>query len=359
MKMKLAICTTDQNYALRFINYFNTHYGDRTELSEFTSLQLLEEGIQQLKPDICLIGDEFVDEIGSVIRKNSQIIIFIEEQDTDTKEFKSIYKYQKAELTYKEILNVYADKKNGFKAFRKKDANIASSYVFVSPSGGAGATTVALAYATKEAKEKKVLYLNLQKYSNADLILKGEGNGKFDDVIFALKSKRGSLSLKLESLVHSSKDNVKFFVSCDNPLDLAELTAEEVKRLLVELTTCGLYDQVIVDIDNNLGEIEIAVMEAADYIVLVEGGEESNQLKHKKYMVALETMESKKNIDVTEKMFLFYNRFSNKNSNAIDNKLPVVGGIPRFEGVQMPAIVGRMAIMDCFDKLRNLENQEV
>lgn len=359
MKIKLAVCTTDQSYASRFINYFNIHYADRTELSEFTSPKQLEEFMKISRPDICMIGNEFLEEIGESISKSSQVVILTEEQDEDIREYTTICKYQRAELIYKELLNVYADKKTGFKAFHKRNENAAVSHVFLSASGGAGATTVALAYAANLAKEKNVLYLNLQQYNNADLILKAEGTGKFDDVIFALKSKRGSLSLKLESLVRKSKENINFFVSCDNPLDLLEVTGEEIKRLIVELTTCGLYEEVIIDIDSHLGEMELAVMEEVDDIVLVEGGSASNCMKFERFHTALERLEEKRGVELVSKLLLFYNRFSNKSSTDISGKMvQVIGGIPRFEGVQMEAIVSRMSIMNCFEQLKNLRKDK-
>lgn len=359
MKIKLAVCTTDQNYAARFINYFNIHYTDRVELSEFSSPENMEQIFKISHFDICLIGQEFLTEVQEHIAKSCQIMILTEEQDADTNGYKSVYKYQKAELIYKEILNVYADKKNGFHAFHRKEAGQAEVYAFVSASGGAGATTVALAYAANLAKEKNVLYLNLQQYSNADLVLKAEGTGKFDDVIFALKSKRGTLSLKLESLVRKSKENICFFASCDNPRDLLELTAEEIKRLLTELISGGLYEDIIIDIDSSLGEMELAVLEEADHIVLVEGGTAGNALKFQKFYTALENIEAKQEVELLSKLLLFYNRYSNKTSMDIsEDRVPVVGGIPRFEGVQMEAIVSRMSIMNCFEQLKGLETSE-
>lgn len=359
MKLKLAICTTDQNFAARFINYFNIHYSDRTELSQFTDITILGEYSKKEHPDICLIGTEFLELAEGAIAESSIISVLTEEADEEAGNFPCVYKYQKAEMIYKELLNIYADRRNGFKAFHKHASNEAHTYVFCSASGGAGATTVALAYAIKLAKEKNVLYLNLQQYSNADLVLRGEGNGKFDDVIFALKSKRGTLSLKLEGLVRKSKENVNFFASCDNPLDLQEITVEELQRLIREVVTCGLYQDVIIDIDSKLGQLEIAAMEAADYVVLVEGGNLSNSLKYTKFHKALETIENREGKDLLSKLLLFYNRFSNKTGMEItENQIPVIGGIPRFEGVQMEAIVSRMAMLDVWNQLKSLENGE-
>ncbi len=359
MKIKLMICTKDNSYAARFMNYFDIHYADRMELVQFTDTELLGQYINKEHLDICLMDREMLKDVAAVIKDRAIVAVLTEDRDEEAEPYQCIYKYQKAEIIFKELLNIYADKKSNIKAFHKHAPNEARSYAFCSASGGAGATTASLAYAIRQAREKNVLYLNLQQYSNADLILKGEGTGKFDDVIFALKSKRGTLSLKLESLVRKSKENVNFFVSCDNPLDLQELTAEEIGKLLREVTLCGLYQEVIIDIDSRLNPLEIAVMEQVDHIILVEGGTVSNSMKFGKFYRALETVEEKEGKALLSKLLLFYNQFSNKTGIEIEENLaPVIGGIPRFEGVNMEGIISRIVRMDVFGRLKDLENRE-
>lgn len=359
MKMKLVICTNDNPYATRFMNYFDVHYADRMELVQFTDTELLGQYISREHLDICLMDREMLKTMAPGMKERAIVVVLTEDRDEEAEAYQCIYKYQKAEIIFKELLNIYADKKSNIKSFHKHGPNEARSYVFCSASGGAGATTVALAYAIRQARERNVLYLNLQQYSNADLILKGEGTGKFDDVIFALKSKRGTLSLKLESLVRKSKENVNFFVSCENPMDLQELTVEEIEKLLREVISCGLYQEVIIDIDSRLNPLEIAVMEQVEHIILVEGGTVSNSMKFGKFYRALEAVEDKKRKAFLSKLLLFYNQFSNKTSIEIEENLaPVIGGIPRFEGVGMEGIISRIVMMDVFGQLKDLENRE-
>lgn len=355
MKMKLVICTVDENYASRFVDYFNVHYGDKVELSQFTDVNILAQYIKSEKSDVCLIDEEMLQEIDEDMLHGVICVVLSDDRDTAYENISCIYKYQKATLIYKEILNYYADQKKVTRNYIANSADSAKTYAFCSSSGGAGATTVALAYAMRLAKDKKVLYLGLQQYSNYDLVLRGEGNGTFDDVIFALNSKRGDLRLKLESLVRSSRERVDYFKSCDNPWDLQELTAEEIKRLLHELVNSGMYDVVIVDIDSKLGDVEINVLNSVEHIVVVEEGNENSAMKFEKFCTLLDVIKNRNDIDLLCKLGIFYNKFSNKSGSDItDRKIPVCGGVARFEGVQMPGIVSRMAGMDCFnDMIKN------
>lgn len=357
MKMKLVICTADENYASRFIDYFNIHYGDKVELSQFTDYAFLVEYLKTKSADICLLGTEMVD--ADDIQLGQVLPVLLTEEKDEIASVKTIFKYQKAEMIYKELLNVLADRKTGVKMFRRRDPGQARSYAFCSSSGGSGATTAAIAYAMNLAKDRSVLYLNLQMMANSDIVLTGEGSAKFDDIIFALKSKRSNLALKLESAVRTSKEKVCFFEPCDSALDMKELSAEEIKVLLEELLSNGAYKEVIIDIDNHLGEVEIAVMEMVDHIVCVENGNEENEKKFMKYYRALDMIEKRNGKELADKVLLFYNKFSNKTGRDISGgRVVVAGGMPRFEGVQMAGIVGRAAVMDVFEQLKNLENYE-
>lgn len=357
MKMKLAICTRDEVYAARMIDYFSIHFSDRMELSQYTEIAYLADALKNERSDICLIGDELLEEIEGTEVEKKNIAVLTEEKDAVYENKKSIFKYQKAELIYKELLNLYADFKSNAAVFREHNEKEAYSYAFLSPMGGTGATTVALAYATYLAKTRNVLYVSLQQYSNAEVVLHGEGNGKFDDVIFALKSKRGALAMKLESLVRHNKDNVSFFETCDNPLDLQELTEEEVQRLLREFIQSGLYQDVIIDIDSQLHGLEKTVLKEVEHIIVVANGDRSNEEKLNKFHTAMESLEEQEGVSLLYKTKLFYNKYSNKTSeDASGNLFKVIGGIAKFEGVQMEGIVTRMALMDGLGEILKLES---
>ncbi len=349
MRMKLVICTTDENYASRFVDYFNVHYGDKIELSQFTDLTYLAQFIRNERPDMCLVDEYMLDQCEVDMFGNCSYILLGNQREHQHEEVPCIFKYQKAELIYKEILNYYADKKGGRRTTGVVDGNAAKTYAFCSPSGGCGATTVALAYAANLAKTKRVLYLGFQQYGNADTVLNGEGNGSFDDVIFALSNKRGDLRLKMESIVRTSKEKIDFFKSCENPMDLQELTKDDLARLINEVVHGGMYQVVVFDIDSQIGMLELEILKVVDQIVVVTEGNDGCAMKFDKFYTLLNVIQSKEDVDLIDKLGLFYNKFSNKASEAISGySVPVIGGMAKFEGVQMPGIVGRMSGMDCF-----------
>lgn len=55
---------------------------------------------------------------------------------------------------------------------------------------------------------------------------------KLDDILFALKSRRYILTLKLEADVRISEGGVATFGICENPIDLLHVSREEMRQLL-------------------------------------------------------------------------------------------------------------------------------
>ena len=92
MKMKLAICTRDEVYAARMIDYFSIHFSDRMGLSQYTEIAYLADALKNERPDICLIGDELLEEIEGTEVEKKNIAVLTEEKDAVYENKKSIFK---------------------------------------------------------------------------------------------------------------------------------------------------------------------------------------------------------------------------------------------------------------------------
>ena len=122
--------------------------------------------------------------------------------------------------------------------------------------GGAGTSTAAAAWALHLAAQgKKVFYLNLESFGESGLYFEGEGTQDFSDVIFSLKSKKSSLSVKIESSIRTDRSGVQYFEAGENPFDRTELGVEEIERLIRELSAVQEYDVLIVDRELTLDSV--------------------------------------------------------------------------------------------------------
>ena len=134
----------------------------------------------------------------------------------------AICKYQKADILFKQILSLYADHSAQMK-FRH-GTSLAHILLFTSAQGGSGNSAVAAACALHMAKQGKgVCYLDLQPLGDAEQYFSAGGNATFSDAIYALKSRKSNLIMKLESTLKTDSSGVDYFAPCKNAYDMREL----------------------------------------------------------------------------------------------------------------------------------------
>ncbi len=347
MKIKLVIYSEDLNYVEHLINYLNIHYNDTLELNIFNEEMSLMEYLEHYKADILLLDDDYSGEFTSKV----VTVYLTDEQDMD-KDRICVFKYQKGEMIYKTILNIYASGTNkSLHNPREKREDETGIHLFLSINGGAGASTVAKAYGIRLAEEKRVLYLNLEMFGDCEKVLKADGNFSLDDILYTLKSRRGSLPLKLESSMKKSPEGICFYAPSANPINLLDLTGEEFLRLLAEMKTGGLFDEIVLDMDIFPSAWMLEGLKEADDIWLVADGTEASAEKYEKFREFITAFEKKNQLRILPKMKIFYNKYSSKTGKPIENcELEIGGGSPRYEGMEENSIIRKMADSNAFAK---------
>ena len=111
---------------------------------------------------------------------------------------------------------------------------------------------------------------------------------------------------------------------------MARLTAEDWLRLLNALKQSGSYERIFVDCGFGLDERHLAMMDAADKIVVVTDGSEPANTKFYRAFDAVLELQEQNQMNLTARMVLLYNCFSSsKSSSRLEYvELPVVGTIP-------------------------------
>ena len=352
MRIKLAILEKDQSYLNRIVSVFSTKYADKFEIYSFTDLQVALSVLEESKIDVLVANDAFEIDV-KALPKRCGFAYFVDAPDIAMEnEQRAICKFQKAELIYKQILSVYAEKAGSISGnYLGNDSG--KIIVFTSPSGGVGCSTLAASAAVRFAKKgKKVLYLNLQKFGSSDNYFSAEGQFDMSDIIYALKSKKANFSLKLESCVKQDSTGVCFYSQPKLALDILELTAEEIERLIGEIVTTGSYDYIILDMDFALDKATLKIWRKATSVVWAGDGSVISNSKVFRAFQALNIMEQNADSPVTNRISLIYNKFSNKTGKALeDNQLRNLGGSPRFEHATTEQVVQQLSGNEMFDKL--------
>ncbi len=352
MKIKLAILESDQSYLNRIVTAFSTKYSDKFQIYSFTNPEMAFNVLESEKIEVLLANDSFDIDV-SLLPKRCAFAYFVDSKEVDThNDQRAISKFQKAEMIYKQILSLYSENAgntNGLKLHQDSCELV----IFTSPSGGVGTSTMAAACAKNfAAKGKRTLYLNLETFGSSDVFFSAEGQFNMSDIIFALKSKKANLAMKLESSVKQDASGVFFFSQTNVALDMLELNTDEKIRLIREIKLTDLYDYLILDIDFGLSKEFTDIYKLSNNIVFVGDGSECSNMKIFRAYNALRTMEEGSEVTIANRIMLIYNKFSNKTSKALtDADIRNLGGAPRYEHATVTQVLEHLSQLSEFDKI--------
>ncbi len=353
MKIRLAVLEKDSVYLERFVNVFQNRYQDKVEIYSFTEEEKAISNLESLKIDVFIVSEEFRINTKNIPSKCT-LAYMVESDAIETMYGQlTICKYHKAELIYKQILGLYSEIASSDISL-KVDSNSSGEIItFVSGSGGVGSSTMATACAINLSNlGKRVLYLNLEHRGYINQYFNQEGQYGISEIIYALKSKRSNLALKLESTVKRDACGVFFFDTPRNVMDVIELKSEDISRLLTELCIIAAYDYIVLDINFDFSTVCIEILKKSSKIIFVSNGTEVANYKFEQAMKGLEVIEQQQNIRILSRILLMYNAFSNKTSSMITNpSFRVIGGVPKFEGAPFKAVVDQVVTMNIFSCL--------
>lgn len=352
MRIKLAILEKDQSYLNRVVTAFNTKYADKLEIYSFTNQTIALSTLTSSRIDVFVASDAFDIDV-STLPNRCGFAYFVDSRDIDTLRGQwAICKFQKADLIYKQILSIYSEKAGNVSGLKFGDDS-ARVVAFCSPCGGVGTSSMAASAAIYFAsKNRKTLYLNLEKFGTADAFFAGGGQFDMSDIIFALKSKKTNLSLKLESCVKQDISGVYFYSQSKVALDIHELNTDDIIRLISEVRLTGAYDYIILDLDFSIDAEYMDIVRQAHSVVWVSDGSEIANIKIFRAYESLNITEQNKDSPITNRISLLYNKFSNKTGKSIEGlNVKSIGGAPRYEHATTKQVVEQLRKLEVFNKI--------
>ncbi len=351
MKIKLAILEADRNYLKRIVGAFSTEYADRLEVYSFTDDNDIYKKLNDSRIEVFLAGDLFEIDVKK-LPVRCGFAYFVNSPDIESvRNQRTICKYQKVDLIYRQILELYSEKADGIRTTGGEEGN-AKFIAFQPVSGGCGASTMAAACALYLAKlGKRVLYLNLEELGSSTAFFSAEGSSDMSDLIYALKSRKGNFTLKLESCLRQDPQGVSFFAPSKEALDMLELNTDDKKQLLKELRLSRLFDYVILDQDFSLQKEALALLEAVHTVIWIGDGTPISNGKVERAFRALTIREEQGADPLINRLALIHCQFSNKTGQVSDCGIKVLGGIPRFSNASTRQIMEQTAAMTVFAPL--------
>lgn len=358
MKIKVAIWDKDAVYLNRLESVFSVKYADKLEIYSFTDAEIALQELRGRRIDVFLAGESFPVETAQ-LPDGCVFAFLVEAMNVEmVRDIAAISKFQKAEMIYRQILGLFSEKAAAVTGIHMGQGG--RTIAFVSAAGGTGCSTAAAACAMHFAKNgKKALYLNLEKFGSSDVFFRSEGSAGLGDVIYAVKSRKGNLALKLESAVRQDASGVFFYSAAKLALDIAELSAGEIREMIGVLKMSGGYDYIILDMDFSLEEERLKILEECNLLLFVADGSAASNVKLERAVESLRVVEQQKDRKLLSRGGLLYNRFSSQTSHKAQvDDLKEFGGIRRYEGYEVQGLLSQLSEQSVFDALEQGENYD-
>ncbi len=355
MKINVAIVDGDSKYLNRLTFILLEKYKNNLSVFLYTDIEQLILELDKNKINVILVNEKY--DIESIKQSKKYVIAYLSDNSgiSTIKDLKVICKYQNVEDIYKNILTMYSEICNDNVKLKYNNETNSKVISVVSSNGGSGSSTVAVAFSRYLVNKKlKVLYLNLENFSDLNMYFHQEKSMSLSDVIYSLKLKKGNLQLKLESSVKRDDSGVYYFDSPQNAIDLVELTESEIEKLISETQKMNIYDYIVIDSDLFLSKKNIKPLFMSDKIIIVSDDTNVGKIKLNRVINTFEILDSQDNTTYLEKINIIHNKSNHINSNnfAFDDKYnKCIGKINFLHNTDDTQVVNIISKMNLFDKL--------
>lgn len=326
MKLRLAVIDDKKKYFDRLQAYYKSKFQDKIDLYYYSVPGEFIESDNYNNVDILLVSDKLKDSVSELRKKYATALLVDSPSIGSILNLKAIFRYQKPELIYKELLNVLAEHDDSDIVYKLGSNNDSKVDIFMPLSGGAGATSIALALAMNFAnKGKKTLYLNFESIEATDLFLSGNSNGTFHDLVYAIKSSKPNIGLKIESIICKDVSGLCYFRPEINIADMMELSADDKINIINVLKSLNDYEHIIIDTYFDIRDNMEIMTKLANRVVFVCEDSSISLKKAENFLKTLRIFESAAKMSIKDKMYFICNksRSNNIESEFIYQYLPI------------------------------------
>ena len=248
-----AVCDLEVDYALNFMDYMNRKKIIPFEIQAFTSVENLIAYGKQTHIELLLIsGRAMCREVRDL--DIGKIIILSEGvHPPELDQYPSVYKYQSSSDVLREVMACYGAEKKTVAdqiAVLKKTTEIIGIF---SPLGRCLKTSFALTLGQILAKERAVLYLNMEEYSGFEELM-GKGFAhNLSDLLYYVRQDNQNLLYKMNSMIQTI-NNLDYVPPVQMPADIRTTAWQDWERLFQMLILDSSYEVIVLDIGCGIDE---------------------------------------------------------------------------------------------------------
>lgn len=249
----LAICDLEAPYAYNFMEYMSKKKNIPFEIQAFTSAEHLISYTKEHAVNILLISDKAMTAEVEELDIDKIIILSEGVHDPSLDQYPSVYKYQSSDAVIREVMACYGEEKDDSLQAQvmKKKTEIIGIY---SPIGRALKTSFSLTLGQIMARQRAVLYINLEEYSGFEQLFSKVYERSLSDIIYYIRQGNSNLIYKINSMIQSI-NNLDYLPPVLSPMDIRSTTYEEWVQLVEELVRNSSYEVLILDFGDGVDEL--------------------------------------------------------------------------------------------------------
>lgn len=249
-----AVCDTEAEYARNFMDYISRRKNIPFEIQVFTTAEGFLDFARKNHVELLLISQDAMCreirdlDIGKVIVLTEGV------RPSEPGAYDSVYKYQSTAQVIREVMACYGETRSVLPmqaAAMKKTTEILGVY---SPLGRCLKTSFALTLGQILARDRAVLYVNMEEYSGFEELFHRSYQGTLSDLLYYIRQGENGFPAKISSMVETA-GSLDYIPPVRSPLDIRGTSWEEWSLLLQEIVLHSSYETVILDIGNGIDEI--------------------------------------------------------------------------------------------------------
>lgn len=283
----LIICDREVRYANRLGENISERDDLAVKVYVCSNLEKVLEFSKDKPIHMFVVDERYSHEERNQIEANQVFVLCRGKAQDLGNEENQVEKYQCADEIIREIFETYVDKtkENVMRCKKRQRARLLAVY---SPIHRLGKTTFAIAMGKECAKNKKVLYLNMEEYAGMS-----ETEGlNLGDIVYYMKQKNTNLGIRLQAAVKKMED-MDFVMPIPIAKDLKEVSEHEWKMLLKEIVDNSIYELVIIDVGEGVQGL-YSLLEQCDRIYMPVLDDEVSQNKLRQYEENIKQLKKEK-----------------------------------------------------------------
>lgn len=298
-KKQIAVCDEESDYTQRFARYANRYREPLFMVHGYSDMEELLKDTKEHPADILLLSKNIAGELAKEKQTGQIICLTEEEYQEEEPEYPVIYKYQSCPQILRKAYAIYAERTPLSLGTARHLGEMKRIGVF-SPLGRMGKTGFALSFGKELAKQRRVLYLNMEEFSGFETLYPCEGGQTLSELMYFMKQGKKAFACKLESIIRQV-GGLDYIPPVKLPVELKDIEEKDWEELFAALENESRYEFVILDLSFGVNGL-FELLERCDKIYMPVASDETARAKLGQYQDTLKLLEMQEILEKTEEI---------------------------------------------------------